>query len=99
MAETPRIEGRIDLDQPRWQQNTFFNRARHFFAVTDPRNALLSSSQLEGAKGLLQLYRVGQEPVGTTEEEVYNAKKMYESAFHPETGQKMNILGRMSFQV
>ncbi|KAL5263619.1 hypothetical protein ACHWQZ_G008849 [Mnemiopsis leidyi] len=99
MAETPRIDGRIDLDKPRWQQNSYIGRAKHFFSVTDPRNVLLRGSQLDQAKVLLQKYREHKEPVGTTDEQVFAAKKMYESAFHPETQQKMFLPGRMSFQV
>ena len=57
MAETPRIDGRIDLDKPRWQQNTYLGRAKHFFSVTDPRNVLLRGTQFDKAKELLQLYR------------------------------------------
>jgi len=99
MAETPRIDGRIDLDKPRWQQNNYIGRAKHFFSVTDPRNVFLTGTQLDKAKELLQLYRDKKEPAGVTDEQVYAAKKMYESAFHPETQQKMFLPGRMSFQV
>ena len=39
------------------------------------------------------------EPSGTTDDDVWRAKKLYESAFHPDSGDLQNVLGRMSFQV
>jgi Tricarboxylate carrier. len=44
-------------------------------------------------------FRIGKEPPGTTWEQVVYAKKLYESAFHPDSGDKQNVFGRMSFQV
>lgn len=42
---------------------------------------------------------LGSEPPGTSREQIIYAKKLYESAFHPDTGEKQNVFGRMSFQV
>jgi sideroflexin-2 len=40
-----------------------------------------------------------QEPPGTTEQQIWAARQLYESAFHPDTGDLQNFIGRMSFQV
>lgn len=42
---------------------------------------------------------MGKEPPGTTREQIVYAKKLFESAFHPDSGEKQNVFGRMSFQV
>ncbi|PSN47614.1 Sideroflexin-2 [Blattella germanica] len=90
---------RLDIDKPLWDQRTFIGRLKHFFWVTDPRTCVVSESTLDEAKQLVEQYRLGTEPPGTTQEQVIYAKKLYESSFHPDTGDKQNVFGRMSFQV
>ncbi|KOB78540.1 Sideroflexin-2-like protein, partial [Operophtera brumata] len=45
------------------------------------------------------LSMAGQEPSGTKLEQVVRAKQLYESAFHPDSGELQNVFGRMSFQM
>ncbi|XP_067092743.1 sideroflexin-3 [Osmerus mordax] len=89
----------INIKEPRWDQSTFMGRAQHFFMVTDPRTVLLSSETLEEARVTVENYRTGVVKPGLTEDELWRAKYVYDSAFHPDTGEKMFVIGRMSAQV
>lgn len=90
---------RLDLDKPLWDLNSFMGRWRYFAWMTDFRTCIVSESELLSAKKLCEQYRLGKEPADTTREQVIYAKKLYESAFHPDTGELQNVFGRMSFQV
>ncbi|XP_018082281.1 sideroflexin 2 S homeolog isoform X1 [Xenopus laevis] len=90
---------KFNIDAPRWDQSTFVGRLKHFFNITDPRTALVSEQELDSAKQLVDSCRAGSVPPGTSTEQLHYAKKLYDSAFHPDTGDKMNLIGRMSFQV
>lgn len=90
---------RLNIDEPLWDQSTFVGRFKHFMWVTDPRTCLVSEKALDNAKLLVESYRLKQEPDNVSIEEVIYAKKLYESAFHPDSGEKQNVFGRMSFQV
>lgn len=90
---------RINLDSPRYDQTTFEGRARHFFITTNPLNVLASDEELDRAKAIVEAYRRGEEDKNLTEDDIWAAKQLYDSAFHPQSGEKLFILGRMSFQV
>ncbi|GLH03900.1 Sideroflexin-1 [Gryllus bimaculatus] len=98
IGEMPESE-RIDITKPLWDQNTFIGRVKHFAWVTDPRTCVVSDATLDEAKILVEQYKNCSEPPGTTREQIIYAKKLYESAFHPDSGERQNVFGRMSFQV
>ncbi|KFR00869.1 Sideroflexin-2, partial [Opisthocomus hoazin] len=98
-AEMAAVPLGFDIDAPRWDQSTFAGRLRHFLSITDPRTALVPEEELDRAKALVEGCRAGLVPPGSSQEQLLYAKKLYDSAFHPDSGEKMNLIGRMSFQV
>ncbi|XP_055502986.1 sideroflexin-2 isoform X2 [Leucoraja erinacea] len=90
---------KFNIDAPRWDQSTFMGRLKHFFNITDPRTVGVSNANLDKAKDLVDRCRAGTLLPGTTKEQLLYAKKLYDSAFHPDSGDRMNLIGRMSFQV
>ncbi|KAL0879932.1 hypothetical protein ABMA27_002450 [Loxostege sticticalis] len=90
---------RIDITKPLWDQSTFYGRFRHFAYISNPLLSFVPEKELHEAKDLYLKYKVGQEPTGTTMDQVVRAKQLYESAFHPDSGELQNVFGRMSFQM
>ncbi|XP_065210791.1 sideroflexin-1 [Planococcus citri] len=93
------LDRRVNIDAPRWDQNTYIGRLKYFFNVTNPLYILKTDEDLNKAKELVDKYKSGQPLHGVTLNDVYHAKNVVDSAFHPDTGEKMILFGRMSAQV
>ncbi|RWS12717.1 sideroflexin 1:2:3-like protein, partial [Dinothrombium tinctorium] len=89
---------RVNLNEPRYDQSVYWNRAKHFFLVTNPFNILCSNEELNRAKDIITRYRNG-EKLNISENELWRYKYIYDSAHHPETGERQIIFGRMAAQV
>ncbi|KAJ8709705.1 hypothetical protein PYW08_009709 [Mythimna loreyi] len=91
--------GPIDLTKPRWDQSTYMGRAKHFIVLTNPLNFFASDKDLDEAKRLVDEYKKTKKmPPGYDEDKLWATKYLVDSAFHPDTGEKMIKIGRMSAQ-
>jgi len=90
---------RVNIDEPRWDQSTYWGRAKYFFTTTNPLNILCSGAELDRAKTIVDGYKASTLAEGYSLDDVYRAKELVDSAFHPDTGEKMFVIGRMSAQV
>ena len=89
---------RVNIDVPRYDQSTYWGRATHFFLTTNPLNLFATPTALNQAKDVVDRYRKG-EDVKLSEDELWKKKQLYDSAFHPDTGELVFYPGRIAFQV
>ena len=76
----------FSLNRPRYDDSKFVERARHFFEVTDPRTLLVSHTELRSACSLLQSAHDGSLAPGTSNAQLWEARRLKDSAYHPVTG-------------
>lgn len=93
------VAPRLDLSRSRYDLSTYWGRVQHFISTTDPLTILATEEELYASKELLEKYGKNEEPAGTTHDELWEAKRLYDSAFHPQNGELMWLPGRMSFCV
>lgn len=73
------------LTGPRYDMSTFVGRTLHFYSVNDPLTLLTTKEDMQKAEKLLQLYDKGEVPAGTTDEDLWKARRVLEAALHPDT--------------
>jgi len=89
---------KVNIEASRYDQSTYWGRATHFFITTNPLNLFSTPAALDYSKEVVTKYRNG-EKVGITVDELWRQKQLYDSTFHPDTGEKMIWFGRMAAQV
>ncbi|XP_065882405.1 sideroflexin-2-like [Dysidea avara] len=82
-----------------WDQSTFTGRLNYYARVTDPRLMFASTSTLDRVEQIVKAKKGDTLLHHVTKKEVVRAHVIYNSAFHPDTGDRMNVIGRMSAQV
>jgi hypothetical protein len=60
MSDSGLLPPRVNLDQPRWDQRSYWGRARQFFTTTNTMNLFVSPAQLETARDTVVRYRQGE---------------------------------------
>ena len=84
----------INIDRPRYDQSSYIGRAKHSFVTTNPLNIMATDAELDKAKETVETYRLTRTlPTNLTEDELWNAKYLMDSAFHPDTKEKNFFLG------
>lgn len=92
MAST---HARINLDQPRYDQKTYTGRFLHMLTITSPTTLVKSDADLHAAVELLARYKRG-EADEVPERQLWAAKQLRDAALHPQTGEKIPLVARMS---
>lgn len=83
-------------DGPRYDMSTFVGRMLHFYSVNDPRTLLFTDEETKSAERLLKQHEAGEVPEGTTDADRWHARRVLESALHPDTGEPIFPLFRFS---
>ncbi|XP_026997975.1 LOW QUALITY PROTEIN: sideroflexin-5a [Tachysurus fulvidraco] len=84
------------LGESRFDQGSFYGRLRHFLDVIDPRTLFVSENHLNECVKLLEQYKDGTLTTGVINAQLWEAQKVKQAIFHPDTGEKIPMPFRMS---
>ncbi|CAH6718290.1 sideroflexin Fsf1p [[Candida] jaroonii] len=88
------ITGPVPLPDSRYDLSTYWGRVQHCAEISDPTMLLNTSKDISNAKQMIWDYRNGVIPSMTPE--LWRAKKILDSAIHPDTGETVMLPFRMS---
>lgn len=81
----------------RYDLTTYTGRVRHFFDIVDLRNAIISDADADAARRLLAEFKAGRIARDAGRDaELWEAKKKVDSVYHPDTGEVIPRVFRMS---
>ncbi|ETP22632.1 hypothetical protein F441_04132 [Phytophthora nicotianae CJ01A1] len=87
----------FSLDKPRYNTSTYIGRWRKFAELVSPKWLFLSSEQIQHAAQTLEDFRNGKIAPGQFKDaELWNLRQAYEAAVHPQTGETVPALFRLS---
>ncbi|CAI5719050.1 unnamed protein product [Peronospora destructor] len=87
----------FSLDTPRHDTSTYVGRWRKFAELVSPKWLFLSSEQIQHSKQTLEDFRNGALPPGQfSDVELWNLRQAHEAAVHPQTGETVPALFRLS---
>ncbi|KAF1334752.1 hypothetical protein FI667_g1677, partial [Globisporangium splendens] len=87
----------FSIDAPKYDQSTYYGRWRQFVELVSPSALFLTKEQIQSATTILGKYRNGDiAPGQMRDEELWHARRVYESAVHPQTGETLPLYFRLS---
>lgn len=90
----------IDVRKPRYNQQTYIGRFKHFYYLTNPFNLLATNEQLEKARYIIDAYKKRKVNLETLDKDsLWKSKYLVDSAYHPCSKEKMFILGNLIYQL
>ncbi|XP_053700672.1 sideroflexin-5a [Synchiropus splendidus] len=92
MTECPSFQ----FGKPRFSQDTFAGRFRHFLDVIDPTTLFVTQKQLQESVELLDGFKQGTLPPDVPDSQLWKAQKIKQAIIHPDTGEQILMPFRMS---
>jgi len=87
---------KIDINKPRYPQDHFLGRLKHFLMIIDPRTLFATDTKIKQSIKILDDYQKYGTVPNNDINEIWEAKKIKDTTIHPQTGEKIFPLFRMS---